>query len=242
LKFIWYLIALAAVFAALVVYQTKTPRPTEKNSAITINKKQISTTEFAARLAAVHPTERQDFVNSLIIKELLIQAAEKEGIDKDESFRRSIQDYYEQTLVKQVMDKKLASLKIAVSDTEIDHFASFQKSSITVTILRATDEQSAQKGQFITSETKTVQVHDLAGDVSYRLEVLPPGGQTVPFCSESGCDVFRLDAATPSVPETLSAENRAKIHTLLLERKKQSAVDTWIADLKAKADITITIK
>lgn len=242
MKFIWYIAALVASFAALVAYFTIKPHSAEKNSAITINRKQITHDEFNARFASVQATDRQDFINSLIVRELMIQDAQKEGIDKNEAFRRSIQDYYEQSLIKQVMDKKIKSLKVDVTDHELDHFIAFQKSTVKVTVFRADNENAARKGQFKTQETKTLRVNDLAGDICDNLESLKEGNLTPPICSVDGCVVFRLDSVTAPASETLSAESRRKMRTDLLERKKQRAMDSWIADLRSKSDIRITIK
>lgn len=231
-----------ASFAVLVAYYTTKPHPSEKNIVITINRKHITLDEFNARFASVQATDRHDFINSLIVRELMIQDAQKEGIDKNEAFRRSIQDYYEQSLIKQVIDKKIKSLKVDVTDHEIDHFSAFQKSTVKVTVFRADNEDDAMKGQFKTQEAKTLRVNDLADDICDKLESLKEGSLTSPLCSVGGCVVFRLDSVTAPASETLSAENRRKMRTYLLERKKQRAMDSWIADLRAKSDIKVSIK
>lgn len=242
MKFIWYIIALAVTFVAIIASLTIETHPPEKNIAISINRKHITQEEFAARLAAVHALDRQDFINSLIVKELMIQDAQKEGIDKNEAFRRSIQDYYEQSLIKQVMEKKIRSLRVAVTDAEVDHFASFLNSTLILTVFNAVDEAAAKKGQFRSQELRTVRVSDLAGDMGDRLAALQAGGMTAPACSDVGCDVYRLDSAAAPPSEKLSAESRDRLRGRLLERKRQSAMDSWIADLRAKSDIKISIK
>ncbi|MBI5485518.1 MAG: hypothetical protein HY888_13830 [Deltaproteobacteria bacterium] len=94
MKYIWYLISLAASAAVFIAYYTTVPHPLDKDIVISINQKNITREEFNARLASVHNPDRQEFINSLVVRELMIQAAEKEGIDKNEAFRRSIQEYY----------------------------------------------------------------------------------------------------------------------------------------------------
>jgi hypothetical protein len=246
LKFIWYIIALVISFGALIFSQTHKTHPSEKNTAISINQKHISNDEFNSRFASVknssQNSDRQDFINSLVIKELMIQDAQKEGIDKDEAFRRSIQDYYEQSLIKQVMDKKFKSIKVAVSDAEIDRFASFQSSTLTLTALSAVDESAARKGRYKSQDIRIVRVNDLSGELVDRLATMQIGEVTVPVCSESGCDVFRLDSVSSPSVGIMSAEQRTKMRSMLMENKKQRAVDSWIAELRAKSDIKILIK
>ena len=243
LKFIWYIVALVVCFAALIVFLMTGSDSPEKNVAISVNKKHISLAEFNSRLASVHDPDRKNFINSLIVRELMIQAAQNEGIDKDESFRRSIQDYYEQSLVKQVMDKKIKSMTVAVTDDEIDRYVSFQNSTVKVTVFSADNENAANRGQYKSSEKKNIIVKNLCAEIGGLLESLKTGELTTPLCSDSGCEVYRLDGVllTPA-SEKLSAENRNDIRLLLLERKKQKAMDAWIADLRAKSDITISIK
>lgn len=242
LKFIWYLIALAASAAVFIAYYTATPHPLNKDFVISINQKHVTREEFNARLASIHNADRQDFINSLIVRELMIQAAEKEGIDKNEAFRRSIQDYYEQSLIKQVMDKKIKDIKVSVTDQEIDRFIAFQNSTVTVTTFLADDENAAEKAQFKSHEVRTVRVNDLADDACGRLECLKEGECTPPFKTDRGCEVVRLDKVVCPADQVLSAKNRDKIRSLLLARKRQKAIDSWIADMKAGSKIEVLIK
>ncbi len=65
---------------------------------------------------------KSDCVNSLITKELLLQESQREGIDKEESFRESIQNFYEQSLIKLLIDRKFASLHVTVSDEDVNRY------------------------------------------------------------------------------------------------------------------------
>ncbi len=63
--------------------------------------------------------DRKTFIEELITKELLIQEAKKMGLDTEEPFRRSIQNYYEQTLIKNLTQKVMSEIKVSVSEDEI---------------------------------------------------------------------------------------------------------------------------
>ena len=246
MKYIWSLIAVVVVFASILMFSTIKRNFPEQGYAITINQKHITQDEFNSRFASVnstvHNSDKKDFINTLIMRELLIQEAQKEGIDKNESFRRSIQDYYEESLIKQVIDKKNKSINVAVTNDEIDHFASFQNSTIKVTVYAADNENAAKKGQIKIQDTKTVRVADLASEVEDRLESIKVGEMTPPICSSTGCVLFRLNSVSAPISESLSPENRKKMHDVLLERKKQRAIDVWLADIKANSTIKISIK
>ena len=63
--------------------------------------------------------EKKHFIHSLINKELLIQEAQRLEINREESFRRSVENFYEQSLIKNLMDRKYADLKIKVSERDV---------------------------------------------------------------------------------------------------------------------------
>ena len=70
------------------------------------------------------PAERKKILDILISKKLILQEAEREGLDKSREFLNSLQDYYEQLLFKLIADKKSKELgsKVAVSDNEIKQY------------------------------------------------------------------------------------------------------------------------
>ena len=243
MRYIWYLIAVVSAVAVIILCVTVKGDLPVKDAALIINKKVMGRDELNARFASVNATvhngDKRDFISSLVTKELLIQEAQKEGIHKNEAFRRSIQDYYEESLVKQIMDKKIADLKVDVSDAETEQFATFQNSTLTVTLYSAKNEQAVSRGEKVFVETKTVRVSDLSADMADRLETIKPGESTPPLCSAHGCDVFRLDAVVQPPTTALSPEAHKKMRSLLHERKKQRLIDAWLAELKAKSTITI---
>ena len=60
---------------------------------------------------------RQNFLSALIDRKLLLQYAQKEGFDKETSFLQTIERFWEQSLLKIVLDKKMleiASKNVAV--------------------------------------------------------------------------------------------------------------------------------
>ena len=50
---------------------------------------------------------KYEFINSLITKEVLIHEAMERKIDQEEAFRQSIKNFYEQSLVKTLLDRQL---------------------------------------------------------------------------------------------------------------------------------------
>ena len=64
---------------------------------------------------------RKDFLNTLINRKLILQDAQKKGLDKDKSFLNMIERFWEQSLLKLTLDKKAKEVagSVLVSDREI---------------------------------------------------------------------------------------------------------------------------
>jgi hypothetical protein len=242
LKYIICIFVVIISFSLLALYLNKSSHLPEKDVVLTINKRQITRDEFDKRFAKLYQGDKQGFINSLITKELMIQEAQKEGIDQAETFRYLIQEYYEQSLVRQIMDKKIRSMKATVGNDEIDRCLAFQNSTVHLTIFKAANEESARNRIFKGQEVRIVAARDLSSEISEQLETLKTGELTDPLCSDSGCDLLRIDKIesppAPAYPEAV----RDKLRTLLQERKKQRAMDAWIAGMKAKSTIAVMVK
>lgn len=111
----------------------------EKNGAkkndivLQINNSKISLAEFndLIKLEAYADPEtdltidtRDQFINYLIRKELLIQEAARLKLDSKQAFIRTIEKYWESTLIRNLLDLKCAELKkeVLITDGKIDTY------------------------------------------------------------------------------------------------------------------------
>ena len=64
--------------------------------------------EFKGSAYGVSDTEesRKSFLDNLINRKLVLQEAQREGLDKDSAFLKSIERFWEQSLLKVMLDKK----------------------------------------------------------------------------------------------------------------------------------------
>lgn len=64
---------------------------------------------------------REQFLEDVIIKKILIQEAQKENFDKDKTFMKEIERYWEQALLKLLLKKKQFEFarEVTVSDDEV---------------------------------------------------------------------------------------------------------------------------
>jgi len=67
---------------------------------------------------------RMKYINSLLEKEILLQEAQEQGIDKEKDFMRSIENYWEQALLKLLLEREANRISgsIHVYDNETEEY------------------------------------------------------------------------------------------------------------------------
>jgi len=119
------------IFLLLVVILTLgcgRPAQQKKEILARINNYEITLEEFqeefiASGYARVDTLQsKEDFLNSLINRKLILQDAQKKGLDKDKSFLKMIESFWEQSLLKLALDKKTKEIagSTLVNDKEIE--------------------------------------------------------------------------------------------------------------------------
>lgn len=94
-----------------------------------INEKEITTTYVERRLKRISPAVRsralrskedqRKFIDSLVSRELLLQAAKKEKLNDNYAFRIQLQDYKNDLLVQTYLRQRLIKQNITVTEKEI---------------------------------------------------------------------------------------------------------------------------
>jgi len=238
MKYIYYIIAAIIVSViGLLVIQYGVDRPVApKNPAIVINERVITTEELAGMKQA-HDETRPDFIESIITKELMIQEAQRSGIDREEQFRKSIKNFYEQSLVKTLMDRKLASLNISVSDDEVDRFYSLQDKKLSLTVARAANADDMKQGK-VRREKINISFNDLSGGMKGVALSLNKGEKSPPFLSAGEYVSVTLDDIQPGGRKQPGISGD-EIKKLIWESKREQLLSEWIDGMKKKSKITI---
>lgn len=67
---------------------------------------------------------RMEYINRLLEKQVLLQEAQLRGLDKEKDFMRSIENYWEQALLKALLERKSREISefIYVSEEEIEDY------------------------------------------------------------------------------------------------------------------------
>ena len=101
-------------------------QPHEGKAAIVVNNYTMTQAEFnelfkESGMFDNTPEARKSFLDNMITRKLILQEAQKEGLDKDKDFLQSVEHFWEQSLLKVMIDKKISEIapSITVSEQEI---------------------------------------------------------------------------------------------------------------------------
>ena len=81
MKYLYYIVFAVVAVSAAAGYFLVAPQTPPSKTALIINDRVITTDELKRRYASIRPDikDRDDFINSVITKELLIQESQKSG-------------------------------------------------------------------------------------------------------------------------------------------------------------------
>ena len=93
------------------------------------------------------PITKEDILDALITKELLLQEAQARDLDRDKNFMKTIELYWEQTLIKNLLKKKTEEIKkgVKVYEDEIKAYYNKMKTKIKAKVLICSDEEKAKE-------------------------------------------------------------------------------------------------
>lgn len=125
----WFVVVLLAM---VVLAGCGSQADDKSDIVVRVNNRNITADEFRYALGesykkGIEPlteSEKLDLLDQMVKKELLIQEAKKRNLDQDEDFRRTIETYWEQTLIRNLLDQAGEELcgKIHVSKEDISDF------------------------------------------------------------------------------------------------------------------------
>lgn len=246
-----YVIVCCIVFITIPISIKLFYTPLDKQRpALTINKKKISRSELNKRLS--HDSYTSNFntlVDSIIVKELLIQEAIKSGINKEKTFQESIRSYYEQSLIKLLMDRKYESLNPEIEPSLVKRYIELSDKTIHLTLLSYKTPDDFKKNKIIREKKSILPFKKLSTFLKFTFLSLKEGQLSSPIPSEAefgnsenDFNVFRLDKIEKSDNANKPETDIEIIKNMLLEQKKGVLISEWITGLKNKARVKILAK
>lgn len=197
---------------------------------------------------------KEDLLEKMIDRKLLIQEAVKKGLSEDERFLETIKTYWEQTLIRNLIDAKNKEWadKLSVSDEEVKKHYNRMGYRITAASIKAKDEHEAVLLKDRMLKGERVPGVELIGPV--MIENIQPDDDhlSVAFdLSENEGAVLteedgRLYAIKVIKKEKVAAPPLESVYgeikSTLLERKKEHALDEWLDGIKKRSKIKIDTK
>jgi len=238
MKYLYFIagIILAASIALVLQLISFSPRTNrEEEIALLVNDRAITTQELAA---SEHLQPGRDGADStvdwIITRELLLQEAKRRGIDREEDFRASIKNFYEQSLVKILLDRQGKLFQSNVSDVEVEGFLQLLGATVELTMVESPTNDSLGSSA---EDHLVSRFADLSEDLRCRVAVLKPGERTEPIPRGEGVVVYRLDRIDPGAEKEAIPEDLAR--RLLEDFQKRQAMNVWLDELRQKAKIQV---
>ena len=243
MKYVYYIIAILIVFFGLAAFGVFDTRIEISESFLSINNRIISTDEFE-KISRKKPSfmSQEQFIESVIDRQLLIQEAIKMDIDKEESFRASVENFYEQSLIKILLDRKLDSLVVDVTNDEIATYEDFTQKRVFLTKRVYASMKDAQHkfNETIAIERLEQDFIALSDDLKFIVLNLNPGESSKPRVSDFGVIVYRLDdiqkKETAETPEKKEF-NIKKVSLFIQAKKKEQLLEKWTDSIRETAEI-----
>lgn len=244
MRFIYYIAVIMLVFSGLAVYGLFDTRIDISEPYISVNDRIISKTEFEkmSRRKPAYMSEEQ-FVESIIDQQLMIQEAIKMDIHKEESFRDAVETFYEQSLIKILLDRKLDSLSVDVTEADITKFREWSGYRLFLTKFIYTGMKDALEKTNATEQKVAADFTALSDHVKFAALHMEKGEYSRPkHRGMQGVVVYRLDdiqpvAATDTDADPPESYDTQQIKQLLQDMKKEQLLEEWTRNIRQSADI-----
>ncbi len=240
MRYMYYIGVLFLIFSGVFLYTHLSMKPPpEGDVAIKINDRLITKEEFAELTKERYPREltEKELINSIIEKELLIQEAKRLGIDREDPFRKSIQNFYEQSLIKILLERKFSGLEPEVTDDDVRAYAFLTGKRISLE-LRTAGRPEDLENRKTEKKEEEVDFIDLSRHLQVLLLDMKPGDERGPLFLGGEYLLVKVKAITdnPSPPEPPEEE---LIRRIIRQSKKELTIAEWIGKLRKSARIEV---
>lgn len=250
-----YLYALF-IFSLLLIVSCSNSKTQQENIAC-VNSSQISVEDFQKEVSTLSrrdPTFKvtqqalEEQLSTIIDKKLLLQEAMKKGITESPQFVETIKTFWEQTLIKELIESKTRewSDKLYVTDEEINNVYQRMQYLPTIKMARIRDRKQAEEFKEKMIKGIAIAGEETIGPISreeVRSETLIRAfdmnvGDTEVYENEGVYEVIRLIKKEKTLVPPLN-EIYTRLKNDLLEQKKQSAIESWLNEVKNGAKIQV---
>lgn len=241
MKYLYIILIIILAVTAHTVYTLWPEKEVAQNDAVvTINGHSL-TRELLRNQAHGSSYHEDDkaLLDSLITRELLIQEAQNQEIDKEPGFRKALKTYYEQSLIKILMDRQYGKASATVTDEETNRYLGNYGKKFTYTQFPMT-ESYPPKILIEQGVPTKVLFDDLSDSMKMILSSMKPGETKELVNDLDAREAVRLDKITPTgAIKSFDPAERQAVEEMLIEFKKQQDINSWIRELRSKASIQV---
>ncbi|MDY6903627.1 MAG: hypothetical protein SWH61_02980 [Thermodesulfobacteriota bacterium] len=228
-------IGLSAVCAYLIFYNpVSVPSP-----AIVINERVVSAQEVDAAVTGRPPYQtKQEAIDQLISRELMIQEAMARGLDNDPQFLERVRSFYEKNLIQGLLEDQMDTISLdPIEKATIDRYADLMNKVIVLKEKRFADARALDRN--VPASVREVKKPFAALSSGLRFQIAAAGeGEAVTMRQGEEWIVYVLLDAT-SIPDGEVEISREKLEKMIADAKRQVLLDEWVEGLRGKADIKI---
>jgi len=231
-----------AVLSLVTIYIiAPSPAPDEKSVVLKVNDSTITSSmlEKSEKNRPSHHENREEFINSVVIEQLLLQEAQRQKIDQEPAFREAIKTYYEQSLIKILLERQDQSIDDTVSEEEIDLFLSYFGKTITFSIAQGTGDHIAPEIDWSASNTQKERFGDLSTTMQPLLVGLQPGDTRAVFDTGNEWFAVRVENITQESKSDPKTMPRETARSIIRAEKREQQLNSWINKMVSGADISI---
>lgn len=114
---------------------------------------------------------KKEIIDEMIQKELLLQEAQKQNLDKEKSFMKTIELYWEQTLIKNLIEKKSREIAATVEVTENEIQQYYNKIKETDPSLPNMMSMRKEIKDFLTSQKQTLALDEWVESLKKQADI-----------------------------------------------------------------------
>jgi peptidyl-prolyl cis-trans isomerase C len=229
------------------------------NFALTVEDFRIEANPLLMKKYSTYSSVKQKnhVLEELITKEVLLQEAQRLNLDKQKSFMKEIEGYWEQALMKSLINRKLQefSLLVGVNNQDILEGYNRLKRRILAELIIFNDKPDALKlskaamGFDAVKESLAPRIawesaadwytsNELPQKLEDAIFSMSPDQVSLPIEYSNSWVVIRVLNEEPQQIAALE-ELRPRIIKDIVRKKKEVLLDNWIWDLRKKANVKI---
>jgi hypothetical protein len=230
--------------------------PDDKNIVATVNHEPIKLEDFQAKLALrsrqnpsykITSQEISEQIETVIDRRLMIQEAMRMGLAENKDFVRTIQSFWEQTLVRELIAAKSREWesRLFVTEREVEDYYDKMRYRVTLKLKRAENEteahsilEAARQGNVEDWKTLGPLAHDELFALSLHKAYRMSEGMSEVLKDETGFLVIYIEQKE-STDLPAMGELHDHLKRNLLRKKKTDALSSWLKEEREKAVIEI---